>query len=289
MNNVSIHTHSFIVLTLLSIPSSLFAGLPEGTLVLTPHGKIPIESLQPEDTVKSYDPISRALVDTKVRIILKHKSKKIVLITTDKETITATSNHPFYIANNNAYKNAETLKQGDVLLCVDGTTCSCREVQPFTISRMVYDLCLEHPHTFFVGEHSLFTHNIAEFITTFLWSADVCSSCNTVCKLVKTATYCAEKSQKELNAALAILLEVEGPSTDNVDTTQSIADEIEQQASESIIPALIRLNELVRTAANPLQKDESFLEEEPLPSADNQGQLVSPPLSQPRHVTFIHP
>ena len=130
---------------------------PAGTLIRTPHGRIPIEILAPGDSVLAMDPQSR-IVKAKVDELLVTRSR-ILRIETDRGVLRTTMEHPVSRLEGE-FARAGELKAGDrVLAWFRGT------LIPATVLRstfemqeqQVYNLRTTWPHTFLAGD--FVTHN----------------------------------------------------------------------------------------------------------------------------------
>jgi len=126
--------------------------LPE-SLILQPDGaEKPISAVRPGDPVLAYSPEGR-IVQTKVRNILRHTVDEYVILTTERQTIRATAEHPFYVGRG-TFKTLDVLKAGDVIFARDGQSLS--EQRILSIQRVrervpVFNLQTDHPNTFFAG------------------------------------------------------------------------------------------------------------------------------------------
>ncbi len=126
--------------------------LPE-SLILQPDGaEKPISAVRPGDPVLAYSPEGR-IVQTKVRKILRHTVDEYVILTTERQTIRATAEHPFYVGQG-AFKTLDILKPGDLIFAREGRSLS--EQRIVSIQRVrervpVFNLQTDHPNTFFAG------------------------------------------------------------------------------------------------------------------------------------------
>ena len=87
-----------------------------GTMITTPHGAVPIESLKLGDKVISYDETTGGLTESAVTATFVHEDQDVTTLNLGNgEQIVATPNHPFYLADKHLYTNAGSLKKGDLL------------------------------------------------------------------------------------------------------------------------------------------------------------------------------
>jgi len=126
--------------------------LPE-SLILQPDGaEKPISAVRPADPVMAYSPEGR-IVQTTVRNILRLTVDEYVILTTERQTIRATAEHPFYVGQG-TFKTLDILKAGDVIFAREGQSLS--EQRIVSIKRIrervpVFNLQTDHPNTFFAG------------------------------------------------------------------------------------------------------------------------------------------
>jgi hypothetical protein len=130
---------------------------PAGTLIRTPQGQTPLETLAPGDAVLAVDPQSK-IVKTQVAELLVTRSR-VLRIETDRGVLRTTIEHPVRRLEGEFVRAGE-LKAGDrVLAWVRGT------LLPATVLRTsyekqeqrVYNLRTAWPHTFLAGD--FVTHN----------------------------------------------------------------------------------------------------------------------------------
>jgi predicted lipid-binding transport protein (Tim44 family) len=151
-----------------NLPNTFFASrfavhnkgggcFPSGTLIRTPRGQTPIESLAPGDVVLAMDPGSR-IVRGQVDELLVTRSR-ILRVETDRGLLRTTIDHPVRRLEGEFIPAGE-LKVGDRLLAwISGTRI------PATVlstsfekeERQVYNLRTTWPHTFLAGD--FITHN----------------------------------------------------------------------------------------------------------------------------------
>jgi predicted lipid-binding transport protein (Tim44 family) len=126
--------------------------LPE-SLILQPDGvEKPISAIRPGDPVLAYSTEGR-IVQTRVRNILRHTVDEYVILTTERQTIRATAEHPFYVGHG-TFKTLDILKAGDVIFAREGQSLS--EQRILSLQRVkervpVFNLQTDHPNTFFAG------------------------------------------------------------------------------------------------------------------------------------------
>ncbi|TSA45070.1 MAG: hypothetical protein D4R56_06115 [Deltaproteobacteria bacterium] len=126
--------------------------LPESLILQSDGTEKPISTVRPGDPLLAYSPEGR-IVQTKVRNILRHTVDEYVILTTERQTIRATADHPFYVGHG-TFKTLDVLKEGDAIFAREGQSLS--EQRIVSIQRIrervpVFNLQTDHPNTFFAG------------------------------------------------------------------------------------------------------------------------------------------
>jgi predicted lipid-binding transport protein (Tim44 family) len=126
--------------------------LPESLILQSDGVEKPISAVRPGDPLLAYSPDGR-IVQTTVRHILRHTVDEYVVLTTERQTIRATAEHPFYVGRG-AFKTLDILKAGDVIFTRDGQSLSEQRIVSLQRVRervSVFNLQTDHPNTFFAG------------------------------------------------------------------------------------------------------------------------------------------
>ncbi len=144
----------------------------QGTLVLMADGSTkPIEDLEPGEKVLATDPATGETTAKDVTAtILGAGSKNLVEITVDTDglagsgtdLITATDEHPFWVADLAAWVNATDLQPGQWLQTSAGTTVQVTAIRRWTALRAtVHNLTVADLHTYYVlaGATPVLVHN----------------------------------------------------------------------------------------------------------------------------------
>src|SRR4030042_1473622 len=103
--------------------------LPESLILQSDGTEKPISAVRPGDPLLAYSPEGR-IVQTKVRNILRHTVDEYVILTTERQTIRATAEHPFYVGRG-AFKTLDILKVGDAIFARDRQSPSEHGLLPF--------------------------------------------------------------------------------------------------------------------------------------------------------------
>ncbi len=126
--------------------------LPESLILQSDGTEKPISAVRPGDPLLAYSPEGR-IVQTKVKNILRHTVDEYVLLSTERQTIRATAEHPFYVGHG-TFKTLDILKEGDTIFAREGQ--SLTEQRILSLQRVrervsVFNLQTDHPNTFFAG------------------------------------------------------------------------------------------------------------------------------------------
>lgn len=138
-----------------------------GTLISTPNGLTPIESIVPGDIVWSFNPETLEVSKNQVEKTFTHQSNCLIRITTENGIISATSNHPFYVATK-GFVAAISLRAGDILINVNGERVIINKIQHEILESPVdvFNFSVANDHTYFVGDAEIGVHNNSGGSTT---------------------------------------------------------------------------------------------------------------------------
>lgn len=91
---------------------------PAGTMIMTPHGEVPIQFMSPGELVVTRNEITGKVEMCEVEELQCRplKGSLIRITTQDGRSVTCTSNHPFYTRS--GYRKASELQNGDELYCL---------------------------------------------------------------------------------------------------------------------------------------------------------------------------
>ncbi|GAA1635539.1 polymorphic toxin-type HINT domain-containing protein [Actinoplanes couchii] len=134
-----------------------------GTRVVMADGTArPIEELTAGDQVLATDPITGTTLAKPVTATISGSGdKKLVDIVVDTGTITATHNHPFWVADLAEWVDAEDLAPGQWLRTSAGTFVQISAIRHRGAEARVHNLTVADIHTFYVraGSASVLVHN----------------------------------------------------------------------------------------------------------------------------------
>ncbi len=132
-----------------------------GTLVSTPDGEVPIETLEVGDEVLSRDMETGKTGAYPITALIRdHRADLCDVRMVDGDSVTASTNHRFFVVGK-GWTEAMELNRGDLLLMqggahirVDGRVCRVE-----TNSVPVFNLTVGVAHTYFVGPQRILVHN----------------------------------------------------------------------------------------------------------------------------------
>lgn len=142
-------------------------SFPTGTHVLLANGTTrPIEDIRIGDLVTASDPqtgVTAARPVTNTFTTEGDKNFTRVTVTTGQgpATITATGNHPFWLPQDQQWKDAGELRTGDELRAPNGSGVTVTEVRDQQDRQRTHDLTVDDLHTYYVlaGETPVLVHN----------------------------------------------------------------------------------------------------------------------------------
>ena len=138
---------------------------PGDTKIATPHGSVPIASLHVGDLVLAEDPKAGTVEPERVQAVINDAVQPLLDIDLgDGSTITATSNHLFWVdsvsgLSGAGWLEAGQLRAGDRLRTAGGLAEVVRAVRWNVGEAVVYTLTVANDHTFFVGAARVLVHN----------------------------------------------------------------------------------------------------------------------------------
>ncbi|MBX3568382.1 MAG: hypothetical protein KF914_10010 [Rhizobiaceae bacterium] len=134
-------------------------SFPAGTLIATPAGPEPIETVAPGDTVYGFDESRGASGAYKVLNTFGRVAAALTVVTLlGGETIAATPEHPFLVEGR-GWVEAGELEPGVRLATRASTPAVVETVQQQAGSQHVYNFEVEVAHNYYVGTTGLLVHN----------------------------------------------------------------------------------------------------------------------------------
>ncbi|RAJ87608.1 intein/intein [Chitinophaga dinghuensis] len=135
-----------------------FTGATE---VFTNKGRQAISTLERGDSVLAWNETTGKQGMNKVKGIIRKTTNKLLQLAFSSSILLATPEHPFYV--DGLWKQAADLHQGDVVVTANGGTDTLRSVVVKDTVSMVYNLDVEHAHTYYVGS-GILVHNACALV-----------------------------------------------------------------------------------------------------------------------------
>lgn len=151
-----------------------------GTLISTETGMVPIEMVKTGDTVKAYD-LELEVWETRevVEVFTYQYSGDLFEIHTNGETISATSEHPFFVlgraddeelpsgikytdektSDHGVWLPASELQTGDQLLTTNGSILTISQINASEVNIPVFNFHVRELHNYAVGSSGILVHN----------------------------------------------------------------------------------------------------------------------------------
>ncbi len=135
---------------------------PEGTLVHTSSGLVPIEAIAPGDEVLSQDERTGELAYRAVAVVVEHPVDETLAIElvhgSESDVIEPTGEHPLFV-DARGWLPARELATGDRVLLASGDWGTIGAITTVLGTRRVVDLVVPGPESFFVGAAGVWVHN----------------------------------------------------------------------------------------------------------------------------------
>lgn len=129
------------------------------TVLMADGSRRPIRDVKVGDKVIATDPTTGKTAVKEVTDVRSHRADgKLYEVSVDtadgKGTITATDEHPFWVASLGRWLGAEDLKAGYRFLTADNRPATVTGTRSFSDARQVYNLTVDGIHTYYVGTGS---------------------------------------------------------------------------------------------------------------------------------------
>jgi RHS repeat-associated protein len=129
------------------------------TPVSTAQGEKPIGDLKVGDSVLALNQQSGKVESRSVDAVLRHLDLVVEKLTIESETLTTTPEHPFFTPEH-GWTPAGKLQPGDQVRREDGSYGVVKAVILLANPQTMYNLTVDHDHTFFVGVRLCLVHNV---------------------------------------------------------------------------------------------------------------------------------
>jgi predicted lipid-binding transport protein (Tim44 family)/sortase (surface protein transpeptidase) len=124
--------------------------LPETLIRKEDGSESPISSIRPNDRLLAFK-AGGELVSATVQRVLTHDVNEYCVVTTAKNVVHVTAEHPFYVGNG-TFRTLEALKVDDSIFVFDGKGLSPQRIESIKVVKAkarVYNLQTDKPNTFF--------------------------------------------------------------------------------------------------------------------------------------------
>lgn len=128
-----------------------------GTLVWTPDGSIPIDSLKEGMSIYAYDTEAQKVTGEKVEQAYGRTVDRLIEVKFEDQKIVTTSEHPFYVRN--GWLEAKDLKKGDTLFTTSDQVLVVSQTNVIDTVVQVFNVTVSNQHNYFVGEGRVLVHN----------------------------------------------------------------------------------------------------------------------------------
>lgn len=157
----------FLILSLVLWINSALPSILTDTLVKTLAGYVTTEDITIGDILVSYDHISSSIVT--ITHIAHSNTDTLIAITTHKGTFCICPDQQFFDPVMQQWIAAENLTKQNILLDAQLHHCPCLDVKTIHIApTTTYSISTTSPHTFFITEQELLTHNTLPIIVVGL-------------------------------------------------------------------------------------------------------------------------
>lgn len=143
-------------------PTACFVA---GTVIAVPTelgiGYVPIEQIKVGDVVFSHNLDTGFCEKNVVTETFSKQTDTLIRLSIEGETITTTENHPFYCTDLNGWVSAESLKAGNHVLLMDGTSATIASSETVSCDEPVdvYNFTVANDHNYFVSSFGILVHN----------------------------------------------------------------------------------------------------------------------------------
>jgi hypothetical protein len=148
---------------------TIVPSILSGTLIKTPHGLTTVENVTIGNHLTGYN--NTQAIDVSITNISTSTTTNIIKITTNNGDISAAPDQLFYDPVATRWIPAKEISTSTLLLDSNNNHCACLNIKTISVpSTDVYHISTTYPHTFFISEQELLTHNIAPVAAGLVWA-----------------------------------------------------------------------------------------------------------------------
>ncbi len=139
--------------------SEVCSSFLAGTLISTKEGTKLIELIEVGDEVWSYNESTGKTELKVVSQLFKRVATGLVALTLGTSTVEATPEHPFYLPEENEWRDAGDLSIGDQVFSQSGQTVTVTASETRQGETVVYNFEVQGNHNYFAGQANVLVHN----------------------------------------------------------------------------------------------------------------------------------
>lgn len=159
----------FILGLILSWGQTIVPSILSGTLIKTSHGSTSVENVNIGNNLTGYN--NTQAIDVSITNISTNTTTTVIKITTNNGDISAAPDQLFYDPVARRWIPAKEISTTTLLLDSNNNHCACLNIKIISVPPTnVYYISTTYPHTFFVSEQELLTHNIAPVAAGLVWA-----------------------------------------------------------------------------------------------------------------------
>lgn len=155
-----------ITLFLLFSHCTMFGAIAHGTLVKTLDNTIPIETILENSAIVTLDPHSHRFATSPAKHITSSTQITAYQITTTADILLCTQDQFFYDPIYEQWVPAKNISSDNHFLTSDLQIISCLSIEKIELNEpaIFYEITLEKPHTLFISQANILTHNFVPVV-----------------------------------------------------------------------------------------------------------------------------
>ncbi len=150
----STRSTALLLVILLAWESLIFPAVAIGTKIKTPDGLVSVEQLHAGDSVSTSANESARIIS-----ITPKKVRTVYDVVTQDKVCTVSAHQKLYDSRTKAWVLAKDVTDAHALITVEENVLDHLVVHMRTDETIVYEITLDSPHTFFIGDAQILAHN----------------------------------------------------------------------------------------------------------------------------------
>lgn len=161
-----------IIIFLLSAINFIRAGFPADTLIKTDKSYVPIQVISDRNNIVSFDSKTNLVNTNELIHTFTIHSATYYHIHLANDVITCSENQKFYNPRLKKWIKAKDINKKSYFLDYYGDSISCIRIDRIQSTQPIvfYEITLGEPHTFFVSESQILTHNVVPIVIGLSWA-----------------------------------------------------------------------------------------------------------------------